>query len=103
MKTWIKVNLNKITLLLALTDAITGVAGLIIASIAHHKANDLSYSLDLNDKQVICWSSTTWETKDKSHIKHIYIYVSTAENNNDSKWNDIYPNKILINKFYNNN
>ncbi|WP_339045920.1 hypothetical protein [Spiroplasma endosymbiont of Colias croceus] len=44
MKTWIKINLNKITL--ALTGAVSGVTGLIIGSIAHHKTNDLTYFLD---------------------------------------------------------
>ncbi|WP_458258570.1 hypothetical protein [Spiroplasma endosymbiont of Dactylopius coccus] len=43
MKTWIKTNLNKITLALALTGATTGTIGLIIGSIAHHKTNDLTY------------------------------------------------------------
>ncbi|WP_338979728.1 hypothetical protein [Spiroplasma endosymbiont of Lasioglossum malachurum] len=46
MKVWIKTNLNKITLALALTGAISGVTGLIIGSLAHHKTNDLSYFLD---------------------------------------------------------
>ncbi|WP_174480128.1 hypothetical protein [Spiroplasma endosymbiont of Danaus chrysippus] len=46
MKTWIKTNLSKITLALALTGAVTGVTGLIISSLAHHKTNDLNYFLD---------------------------------------------------------
>ncbi|WJG69303.1 hypothetical protein [Spiroplasma ixodetis] len=46
MKTWIKTNLSKITLALALTGATTGTIGLIIGSIAHHKTNELSYYLD---------------------------------------------------------
>ncbi|MBP1527585.1 MAG: hypothetical protein H9Q66_06680 [Spiroplasma ixodetis] len=45
MKTWIKTNLNKITLALALTGAISGVTGLTIGSLAHHKTNDLQYYL----------------------------------------------------------
>ena len=46
MKTWIKTNLSKITLALALTGAVSGVTGLIIGSIVHHKTNDLQYYLD---------------------------------------------------------
>ncbi|WP_338987912.1 hypothetical protein [Spiroplasma endosymbiont of Dasysyrphus albostriatus] len=46
MKTWIKTNLSKITLALALTGAVSGVTGLIIGSIAHNKTNDLQYYLD---------------------------------------------------------
>lgn len=45
MKTWIKTNLSKITLALALTGAVSGVTGLIVGSIAHHKTNDLTYFL----------------------------------------------------------
>ncbi|WP_338961085.1 MULTISPECIES: hypothetical protein [unclassified Spiroplasma] len=45
MKTWIKTNLSKITLALALTGAVSGVTGLIIGSISHHKTNDLQYYL----------------------------------------------------------
>lgn len=43
MKTWIKTNLSKITSILALFLATTG---LIVGSLAHHKTNELSYYLD---------------------------------------------------------
>ncbi|WJG70032.1 hypothetical protein [Spiroplasma ixodetis] len=43
MKTWIKTNFYKITSILALFLATTG---LIIGSVAHHKTNELSYYLD---------------------------------------------------------
>ncbi|BDT03311.1 hypothetical protein [Spiroplasma ixodetis] len=39
MKTWIKTNLSKITLALALTGAISGVTSLIIGSLAQNKTN----------------------------------------------------------------
>ncbi|WP_342217956.1 hypothetical protein [Spiroplasma endosymbiont of Amphimallon solstitiale] len=68
MKTWIKTNLSKITLALALTGAVSGITGLIIGSIAHHKTNDLQYYLDYN-KQAIWGSSIIWETNVGGHIK----------------------------------
>ncbi|WP_375317839.1 hypothetical protein [Spiroplasma endosymbiont of Virgichneumon dumeticola] len=40
MKTWIKTNFYKITSILALLLATTG---LVIGSIAHHKTNELTY------------------------------------------------------------
>ncbi len=43
MKTWIKTNFYKITSILALFLATTG---LIVGSIAHNKINDLQYFLD---------------------------------------------------------
>ncbi|WP_375318243.1 hypothetical protein [Spiroplasma endosymbiont of Virgichneumon dumeticola] len=46
MKTWIQTNLSKITLALALIGAVSGVTGLIIGSVAHHKTNELTYYLD---------------------------------------------------------
>lgn len=42
MKTWIKTNFYKITSILALFLATTG---LIVGSLAHHKTNDLQYYL----------------------------------------------------------
>ncbi len=43
MKTWIKTNLSKITLALALTGAVSGVTGLIIGSLAHNQTNGYQY------------------------------------------------------------
>ncbi|WP_342218030.1 hypothetical protein [Spiroplasma endosymbiont of Amphimallon solstitiale] len=48
MKTWIKTNLSKITLALALTGAVSGVTGLIIGSIAQNKTNGYQSFLDWN-------------------------------------------------------
>lgn len=50
MKTWIKTNLSKITLALALT-------GLIIGSLAHNKTNNLTYFL--NHDHIAVWGNTT--------------------------------------------
>ncbi|WJG70515.1 hypothetical protein [Spiroplasma ixodetis] len=57
MKTWIKTNLSKITLLLTLTGAISGVTGLIIGSIAQNKTNNLTYFL--NHDHIAVWGNTT--------------------------------------------
>ncbi|WP_342218655.1 hypothetical protein [Spiroplasma endosymbiont of Amphimallon solstitiale] len=46
MKKWIKTNLSKITLALALTGTISGITSLIIGSIAHNKTKCLCYFLD---------------------------------------------------------
>ncbi|WP_338962734.1 MULTISPECIES: hypothetical protein [unclassified Spiroplasma] len=43
MKTWIKTNFYKITSILALFLATTG---LIVGAVSHHKTNDLTYYLD---------------------------------------------------------
>ncbi|WP_342218247.1 hypothetical protein [Spiroplasma endosymbiont of Amphimallon solstitiale] len=60
MKTWIKINLSKITLALALTGAVSGATGLIIGSLAHNKTNNLTYFL--NHDHIAVWGNTTiWE------------------------------------------
>ncbi|WP_342273834.1 hypothetical protein [Spiroplasma endosymbiont of Phycita roborella] len=46
MKTWIKTNFYKITSILALFLATTG---LIVGAITHHKTNDLTYYLDYEE------------------------------------------------------
>ncbi|WJG71122.1 hypothetical protein [Spiroplasma ixodetis] len=53
MKTWIKTNLSKITLALALTGATTGTIGLIIGSIAHNQTN--GYQSFLNWDYTVTW------------------------------------------------
>ncbi|WJG69241.1 hypothetical protein [Spiroplasma ixodetis] len=50
MKTWIKTNLSKITLALALTGAVSGVTGLIIGSIAHNQTNGYQSFFDWDYK-----------------------------------------------------
>ncbi len=54
MKTWIKTNFYKITSILALFLATTG---LIVGSVAHHKTNDLTYFL--NHDHIAVWGNTT--------------------------------------------
>ncbi len=74
MKTWIKTNLSKITLALALTGAISGVTGLIIGSITHHKTNNLQYFLDYDGK--VHWGDlyNDMVRKKMIFIKYIYIF-----------------------------
>ncbi|WP_339042266.1 MULTISPECIES: hypothetical protein [unclassified Spiroplasma] len=75
MKTWIKTNLSKITLALALTGAISGVTGLIIGSITHHKTNNLQYFLDYDGK--VHWGGLVQrygQKKKMIFIKYIYIF-----------------------------
>ncbi|BDT04964.1 hypothetical protein [Spiroplasma ixodetis] len=73
MKTWIKANLSKITLALALTGAVSGVTGLIIGSISHHKTNDLTYFL--NHDHTAVWGNTTiWKYKSISGGEFHYIF-----------------------------
>ncbi|WP_339042319.1 hypothetical protein [Spiroplasma endosymbiont of Apeira syringaria] len=43
MKTWIKANFQKIALSFAV---ITGVTGLVLGAVAHHKTSELTYYLD---------------------------------------------------------
>ncbi|WP_342219162.1 hypothetical protein [Spiroplasma endosymbiont of Amphimallon solstitiale] len=90
MKIWIKTNLSKITLALALTGAVSGVTSLIIGSLAHHKTNDLTYYLDHN-KQVVLGTSTIWQENVGGEHK-IRLYFDIVKHNNDIKWNGIYPN-----------
>ncbi|WP_375317069.1 hypothetical protein [Spiroplasma endosymbiont of Virgichneumon dumeticola] len=75
MKNWIKTNLSKLTLALALTGAVSGVTGLIIGSIAHHKTNDLQYYLDYDGN--IHWGGIVQrygQKKKMIFIKYIYIF-----------------------------
>ncbi|WP_338961167.1 MULTISPECIES: hypothetical protein [unclassified Spiroplasma] len=53
MKTWIKTNLSKITLALALTGAVSGVTGLIIGSLAHNQTN--GYKSYLGHDYTVYW------------------------------------------------
>jgi len=91
MKNWIKTNLSKITLALALTGAVTGVTGLIIGSMAHHKTNDLQYFLD-HHYNAHFGGAIIWENKRSDHYK-IDLYFAIKPNNDiDKKWDGIYPN-----------
>ncbi|WP_342273755.1 hypothetical protein [Spiroplasma endosymbiont of Phycita roborella] len=93
MKTWIKTNLSKITLALALTGAVSGVTGLIIGSIAHNKVNDLKYYLDYDGN--VHWGgscTTIWERKtDDIHKITLYLSINPTYPNVDIKWDGIYP------------
>ncbi len=90
MKTWIKTNLSKITLALALTGAVSGVTGLIIGTLAHHKTNDLTYFLD-HDYNAH-WGASIWESQRSDHYKIDLYFAIKPANNNDKKWDGNYPN-----------
>ncbi|WJG70781.1 hypothetical protein [Spiroplasma ixodetis] len=75
-ETWIKTNLSKITLALALTGAVSGVTGLIIGLIAQNKTN--GYNSFLNwDYTVTFWGGATiWEhPRDDSHKIDLYFGI----------------------------
>ncbi len=64
MKTWIKTNLSKITLALALTGAVSGVTGLIIGSLAHNQTN--GYQSFLGHDYTVYWGGLNQQY---GHIK----------------------------------
>ncbi|WP_339046505.1 hypothetical protein [Spiroplasma endosymbiont of Colias croceus] len=89
MKTWIKTNLNKITLALALTGAISGVTGLIIGSVAQNKTNNISYFL--NPNYTVTWGAIIWSEKISGKQK-IHLYFDTIKQNpDDIIWDGKYP------------
>ncbi|WP_342266784.1 hypothetical protein [Spiroplasma endosymbiont of Villa modesta] len=53
MKTWIKTNLSKITLALALTGATTGTIGLIMGGVLTHNLSGLKYFLASNKEPIM--------------------------------------------------
>ncbi|WP_286642319.1 hypothetical protein [Spiroplasma ixodetis] len=63
MKKWIKTNLSKITLALALTGATTGTIGLIVGSVAQNKTNNISYFL--NPNYTVTWGGNYMVRKNK--------------------------------------
>lgn len=92
MKTWIKTNFYKITSILALFLATTG---LIIGSISHHKTNDLTYFLNHNHTAV--WGNTTiWEYKSTSGGISLY-FSSKSTSIDDIKWDGVYPDGYFEN------
>lgn len=99
MKTWIKTNLSKITLALALTGAVSGVTGLIVGLVAHHKTNDLQYFLDYDYK--VHWGgdgTTIWELKTSDEHKiSLYFSIKPAYPDN-VKWDGIYPDEYFNKK-----
>ncbi|WP_342218256.1 hypothetical protein [Spiroplasma endosymbiont of Amphimallon solstitiale] len=92
MKTWIKANLSKITLALALTGAVSGVTGLIIGSLAHNQTN--GYKSYLGHDYTVYWGgagTTIWERKtNDKHIIDLY-FDKDKRINTDLKWDGQYP------------
>ncbi|WP_281748843.1 hypothetical protein [Spiroplasma ixodetis] len=89
MKTWIKTNLSKITLALALTGATTGTIGLIMGGVLTH--NMENYYLKPNGEKVY-GTTTIWENKCSSCKPTISLYFDIKpREKNDIKWDGIYP------------
>ncbi|WP_338962213.1 MULTISPECIES: hypothetical protein [unclassified Spiroplasma] len=91
MKTWIKTNLSKITLALALTGATTGTIGLIMGGVlTHNVGTNVKHYLDHN-KQIIFGTSTIWERK--NHSKDIMdLYFAINKFTDDAiEWDGTYP------------
>ncbi|WP_342217461.1 hypothetical protein [Spiroplasma endosymbiont of Amphimallon solstitiale] len=86
MKTWIKTNLSKITSILALFLATTG---LIVGSLAHHKTNELSYYLDYDYEAH--WGAIIWAEKVSNYHKIKLYFGIKPSKQDDIKWNGIYP------------
>lgn len=95
MKTWIKTNLSKITLALALTGAVTGVTGLIISSLAHHKTNDLNYFLDHHYNAH--WGASIWKSQRGDHYKIDLYFAIKPNRDKDIKWDGTYPDGYFDN------
>ncbi len=101
MKTWIKTNLSKITLALALTGAVSGVTGLIIGSLAHNQTN--GYQSFLGHDYTVYWGgdgTTIWSHKYTNNDKHkieLYFSIKPEKNSDDIKWDGIYPDGYFDN------
>ncbi len=97
MKTWIKTNLSKITLALALTGAVSGVTGLIIGSLAHNQTN--GYQSFLGHDYTVYWGakSTIWSYKTKDKYKISLYFGIKPLDSTDIKWDGIYPDGYFDN------
>ncbi|MBP1526449.1 MAG: hypothetical protein H9Q66_00755 [Spiroplasma ixodetis] len=73
MKTWIKTNLSKITLALALTGATTGTIGLIMGGMLTHNVSGVKYYLTPH-KQVEWGVQTIWTTNPNDTLKKDYKF-----------------------------
>ncbi|WP_342267184.1 hypothetical protein [Spiroplasma endosymbiont of Villa modesta] len=98
MKTWIKTNLSKITLALALTGAVSGITGLIIGSIAHNQTN--GYQSFLGHDYTVYWGgagTTIWATKTNDKYKINLSFGIKKPLTTDIKWDGIYPDGYFDN------
>ncbi len=87
MKIWIKTNLSKITLALALTGATTGTIGLIMGVLTHNMEN---YYLKPNGEKV-CGTTTIWLNKFTSSDKFILYFGNKPVHKGDVVWDGKYP------------
>ncbi|WP_342218504.1 hypothetical protein [Spiroplasma endosymbiont of Amphimallon solstitiale] len=92
MKTWIKTNLSKITLALALTGATTGTIGLIMGGILTHNMEN-SY-LKPNGERVY-GTTTIWWNKWSSPNKTNLYFAKVKHHDEDIKWDGNYTNNYF--------
>ncbi len=91
MKTWIKTNLSKITLALALTGATTGTIGLIMGGVlTHNIGTNVKYYLEPNG-EVVYGTTTIWWNKWSSPSKINLYFAKIKHHDEDIKWDGIYP------------
>ncbi|WP_286641952.1 hypothetical protein [Spiroplasma ixodetis] len=92
MKTWIKTNLSKITLALALTGATTGTIGLIMGGLLTYQSkNELSflnydYTKTSGGGGAIIWS----QPMNNQHKIFLYFDIK-SRHQGDIKWDGKYP------------
>ena len=89
MKTWIKTNLSKITLALALTGATTGTIALIMGGVLTHESTKLKYYLT-PDGKAIYGTSIIWWNKAISPNKTELYFAWKPTNKEDIKWDGNY-------------
>ncbi|WP_342273124.1 hypothetical protein [Spiroplasma endosymbiont of Acasis viretata] len=88
MKTWIKTNLSKITLALALTGATTGTIGLIMGGLLTHENNKFN-SYEKPDHTVVLCNAPIWVNMYNG--SYYSLYCSNKKLHDvDIKWNGKY-------------
>lgn len=90
MKAWIKTNLSKITLALALTGATTGTIGLIMGGLLTHNVNS-TYSYENRDHTIVYGKYPVWINKATSSDVFLLYFSSYPQSENDIKWDGNYP------------
>ncbi|WP_342218368.1 hypothetical protein [Spiroplasma endosymbiont of Amphimallon solstitiale] len=89
MKTWIKINLGRITLILATLALIIATTGLILGAKSNSKTNELNYYLDYDYEAH--WGAPIWAEKVSNYHKIKLYFGIKPSKQDDIKWNGIYP------------
>ncbi|WP_342275826.1 hypothetical protein [Spiroplasma endosymbiont of Nebria brevicollis] len=92
MKTWIKTNLSKITLALALTGATTGTIGLIMGCVFTHNMEN-SY-LEPNGEIVLGTTTIWWNKWDSPNETELY-FAKVKYHDEDVKWDGTYTDNYF--------